>query len=94
MQEVRERGVKDAATVFCLSQWKEGVAICCHGEDCGRCKCGGEDLKFTFGQIKLEICQTFKQSCRRGRGIYEAKVQGRDLGWKYTFGKHQHIVGI
>lgn len=53
--KVRDRGVKDDATVFCLSQWEEGVAICCHGEDCGRCKCRGEDLKFTFGQIKLEI---------------------------------------
>lgn len=55
MWDVRKRGVKDDAIVFCLSQWKDRVALCCHWEDCGRCKCGGEDQRFSFGQIKFEI---------------------------------------
>lgn len=32
----RKRRVKDDTKVFCPSYWKDGVAVCCHGEDCGR----------------------------------------------------------
>lgn len=51
----RKRRVKDDAKVFHLRHKKDGVDICCHEEDCGRSRCGGEDQKFSFGHIKFEI---------------------------------------
>lgn len=32
----RKRRIKDDTKVFHLSYWKDGVAVCFHGENCGR----------------------------------------------------------
>lgn len=75
----RERGVKDDAQVFGLSNWVSRVAIYWDIEDKEKRRLLGENQKFSLGKEK------FKMSIRQLRGDvrqavgYESGIHGRGL---------------